>query len=245
MPASFLACVRDIPEHRIAGMVSYRLDEMPLATLVGVLRGADDFDDAESIGSEFEGWLGRFPPFACGIAAARTFRRFFPACGCQGAGAGLRVLGGIASGGDRGRRAPRGQTIVLRMDQSHIDETNETPMVSVRLRKRAVPVAWRVRSGQGNIGFGVQQELLDSGYARLPKDCVRQAGRPPVLCNGQIDWLVSKGPPVLSHSLEEHLDACSRRRRIDHRRCRFAAAGRPHGGRTLWQRRRGRYWRAA
>lgn len=64
--------------------------------------------------------------------------------------------------------ASRGQTIVLQMDQSHINDTNEVLMVSARLRKRAVPVAWRVRSTQGNIGFAVQRELLDSVRAWLP-----------------------------------------------------------------------------
>ena len=68
------------------------------------------------------------------------------------------------------RLALRGQTIILQMDQSHINDTNEVLMVSVRLRKRAVPVAWRVRSTQGNIGFGVQKELLDSVLAWLPQD---------------------------------------------------------------------------
>jgi hypothetical protein len=67
------------------------------------------------------------------------------------------------------RLASRGQTIVLQMDQSHINDTNEVLMVSARLRKRAVPVAWRVRSTQGNIGFGVQKELLDSVLAWLPE----------------------------------------------------------------------------
>lgn len=67
------------------------------------------------------------------------------------------------------RLACRGQTIILQMDQSHINETNEVLMVSARLRKRAVPVAWRVRSTQGNIGFGVQKELLDSLRAWLPE----------------------------------------------------------------------------
>ena len=67
------------------------------------------------------------------------------------------------------RLASRGQTIILQMDQSHINDSNEVLMVSVRLRKRAVPVAWRVRSTQGNIGFGVQKELLDSVLAWLPE----------------------------------------------------------------------------
>ena len=69
-----------------------------------------------------------------------------------------------------GRLASRGQTIVLQMDQSHINDSNEVLMVSARLRRRAVPVAWRVRSMQGSIGFGVQKELLDSVLAWLPED---------------------------------------------------------------------------
>lgn len=68
------------------------------------------------------------------------------------------------------RLSVRGQTIILQIDQSHINDTNEVLMVSVRLRKRAVPVAWRVRSTQGNIGFSVQKELLDSVRAWLPPD---------------------------------------------------------------------------
>ena len=59
------------------------------------------------------------------------------------------------------RLAASGQTIVLQMDQSHINDMNEVLMLSVRLRKRALPVAWRVHPTQGNIGFGVQTELLD------------------------------------------------------------------------------------
>jgi len=66
------------------------------------------------------------------------------------------------------RLAASGQTVILQMDQSHINDMNEVLMLSVRLRKRALPVAWRVRSTQGNIGFPVQKELLDSVLAWLP-----------------------------------------------------------------------------
>lgn len=68
------------------------------------------------------------------------------------------------------RLAASGQTVILQMDQSHINDTNEVLMLSVRLRKRALPVAWRVRSTQGNIGFSVQKELLGSVLAWLPPD---------------------------------------------------------------------------
>jgi len=60
------------------------------------------------------------------------------------------------------RLAATGQTVILQLDQSHINDMNEVLMLSVRLRKRALPVAWRVRSTQGNIGFSVQKELLNS-----------------------------------------------------------------------------------
>ena len=67
------------------------------------------------------------------------------------------------------RLAARGETIILQIDQSHINALNEVLMVSVRLRKRALPIGWRVRSTQGNIGYGVQEELLDSIKAWLPE----------------------------------------------------------------------------
>ncbi len=37
------------------------------------------------------------------------------------------------------RLSARGETIILQMDQSHINDVNEVLMLSVRLRKRAFP----------------------------------------------------------------------------------------------------------
>ena len=67
------------------------------------------------------------------------------------------------------RLSERGETVVLQLDQSHINTVNEVLMLSVRLRKRALPLAWVVRSTQGNIGFEVQKALLDSVLAWLPE----------------------------------------------------------------------------
>ena len=66
--------------------------------------------------------------------------------------------------------ASRGETIILQIDQSHINALNEVLMVSVRVGKRALPIGWRVRSTQGNMGFAVQEELLDSLKSWLPKE---------------------------------------------------------------------------
>ena len=68
------------------------------------------------------------------------------------------------------RLSARGETVILQMDQSHINDVNEVLMLSVRVAKRALPVAWRVRSTQGNIGFAVQKELLDGVKAWLPEN---------------------------------------------------------------------------
>jgi hypothetical protein len=41
------AYVTEIPDHRVAGLVTFRLDEILLATLALVLREAEDFDAIE------------------------------------------------------------------------------------------------------------------------------------------------------------------------------------------------------
>ena len=77
MPASFLSLMNGVADLRIAGMITYAMDEMLLAALVGVLCGAEDFDDIENIGGELLGWLRGFLPYEHGIAPAQTMRRVF------------------------------------------------------------------------------------------------------------------------------------------------------------------------
>jgi predicted transposase YbfD/YdcC len=74
---SFLEHMKQVPDHRIAGMVTYPLNEMLLATLVGVLCGADDWDEIELLGLEYLDWLRQFLPYKEGIAQAQTFRKVF------------------------------------------------------------------------------------------------------------------------------------------------------------------------
>jgi hypothetical protein len=42
-----------IPDHRVAGMVTFRLDEILLATWALIVRGADDFDAIELSSLEY------------------------------------------------------------------------------------------------------------------------------------------------------------------------------------------------
>jgi len=64
-----------------------------------------------------------------------------------------------------------GQTVVLMMDQSKISDGFECLMVSLCVGERAIPVAWTVRQVKGNLGFSVQQPLLEAVFGMLPKAC--------------------------------------------------------------------------
>jgi predicted transposase YbfD/YdcC len=74
---SFLEHIKDVPDHRVAGMVTYPLNEVLLVTLVGVLCGADDWDVIELLGMEYLSWLKRFLPFKHGVPQAQTLRKIF------------------------------------------------------------------------------------------------------------------------------------------------------------------------
>ncbi len=68
------------------------------------------------------------------------------------------------------RLAAQGQTIVLMLDQSKVNDFNEVLMVSLRIANRALPVAWRVRQTKGNIGFATQEDLLNAVASWLPPE---------------------------------------------------------------------------
>ena len=77
MSLGFLDHMRVVCDHRIPGMVTYPLDELLLATLVGVVCGADDWEGVEEIATGALDWLGGFLPFANGIPTAQTLRKVF------------------------------------------------------------------------------------------------------------------------------------------------------------------------
>jgi hypothetical protein len=61
------------------------------------------------------------------------------------------------------------KTIILMMDQSKISDGFECLMVSMRVGDRAIPLAWKVKEVQGNIGFSEQKKLLESVAAMMPQ----------------------------------------------------------------------------
>lgn len=68
------------------------------------------------------------------------------------------------------RQCEAGETIVLALDQSKLNDGHEVLMLSVRMRDRALPVAWRVRQTKGPIGWRVQHKLLETVRPWLCED---------------------------------------------------------------------------
>lgn len=108
MALSFFECVQEVEDPRIVGMVDYRLDEVLLTVLVGLLCRGEDFDEIEMLCTEHLDWLRRFAPFENGIAPAQTLsrilarldpRRLEEAFSCWSAGLCGRVAGVVAVDG--------------------------------------------------------------------------------------------------------------------------------------------------
>jgi hypothetical protein len=62
-----------------------------------------------------------------------------------------------------------GETIVLIMDQSHINKTFEMLMISVRFNNRALPLGWIIKETQGSIGFEEQAKVLNQVLKWVPE----------------------------------------------------------------------------
>ncbi len=69
------------------------------------------------------------------------------------------------------RLAQHQHTLVLMIDQSKVNATLEVLMISVRLRKRVVPVFWVVKETKGGTGFYEQEALLEVVRNWLPHGC--------------------------------------------------------------------------
>ena len=68
------------------------------------------------------------------------------------------------------RVSANGQAIVLIIDQTQANETQQAVVVAVRVGGRSLPISWRVKETEGAIGFAEQKAALDVAQALLPED---------------------------------------------------------------------------
>jgi len=68
-----------------------------------------------------------------------------------------------------GRLVGDGRRLVLIIDQTQANETQQAVVVAARVGERSLPLAWRVKKTQGAIGFAEQREALEVVAGLLPE----------------------------------------------------------------------------
>jgi predicted transposase YbfD/YdcC len=158
MRLGFLDQMRVVPDHRISGMVTYPLDEILLATLAGVVCGADDWEGVEEIATGAVGWLRGFLPFADGVPRAQTFRKVFRLIDAQALQRGFAAWAGSTRGAAREVIAVDGKT--LRGSKTSPDGTGALHLVSAYATEAGLVLAQRAVAGKSNEITAIP-ELLD------------------------------------------------------------------------------------
>jgi len=146
MGLGFLDHMRVAPDHRIAGMVSYPLDEILLATLVGVVCGEDDWEGVEEIAEGGLDWRRGFLPFTNGIATAQTFRKVFRLIDAPALAKGFAAWAASARGVARQVVAVDGKTL----RGSKTDGTGALRLVSAYATEAGLALAQRAVAGKCN-----------------------------------------------------------------------------------------------
>jgi len=66
--------------------------------------------------------------------------------------------------------AGEGQPVVLILDQSKLSDRHQVLMLALRYGDRGLPLAWRVETTQGAIGFATQKALLEAVAPWVPAE---------------------------------------------------------------------------
>lgn len=158
MSLGFLDHMRVVPDHRIAGMVTYPLDEVLLATLVGVVCGADDWDGVEEVATGALDWLRAFLPFADGVPTAQTLRKVFRLLDAQALQRGFAAWAASLRAEAREVIAVDGKT--LRGSKTSPDGKGALHVVSAYATEAGLVLAQRAVDGKSNEITAIP-ELLD------------------------------------------------------------------------------------
>jgi len=158
MSLGFLDHMRVVPDHRIAGMVTYPLDEVLLATLVGVVCGADDWEGVEEIANGALDWLRGFLPFANGIPTAQTLRKVFRLLDTEALQRGFAAWAASLRAEAREVIAVDGKT--LRGSKTSPDGKGALHLVSAYATEAGLVLAQRAVDGKSNEITAIP-ELLD------------------------------------------------------------------------------------
>jgi hypothetical protein len=158
MSVGFLDHMRIVPDHRIAGMGTYPLDEVLLATLVGVVCGADDWDGVEEVATGALNWLRGFLPFSNGVPTAQTLRKVFRLLDAQALQRGFAAWAASLRAEAREVIAIDGKT--LRGSKTSPDGKGALHLVSAYATEAGLVLAQQAVDGKSNEITAIP-ELLD------------------------------------------------------------------------------------
>jgi predicted transposase YbfD/YdcC len=148
MSLGFLDHMRIVPDHRVPGMVTYPLDEVLLATLVGVVCGADDWEGVEEVATGALDWLRGFLPFANGVPTAQTLRKVFRLLDTQALQRGFAAWAASLRAEAREVIAVDGKT--LRGSKTSPDGKGALHLVSAYATEAGLVLAQRPVDGKSN-----------------------------------------------------------------------------------------------
>jgi hypothetical protein len=92
------------------------------------------------------------------------------------------------------------QCLVLIIDQTQANDTQQAVVVAVRVGGRSLPIAWRVKETEGAIGFAEQKAALEVARRLLPEGAkvvlmgdrfYGQPGPDRVVCRGRVGLAVA------------------------------------------------------
>ena len=67
------------------------------------------------------------------------------------------------------RASSDGQQLIVIIDQTQANDTQQAVVVAVRIGGRSLPIAWRVKETEGAIGFAEQKLALEAALALIPE----------------------------------------------------------------------------
>ncbi len=95
------------------------------------------------------------------------------------------------------RAAAGGQSILLIIDQTKANETQQAVVVAARVGGRSLPISWRVKETEGAIGFPEQKAALEAALKLLPAGVM---DRLILVMTLALYWAVSTGMWAAEHA---------------------------------------------
>ena len=190
--AGIAAAVDSDLARRLSGMnVARRRGISQVVAAMLTVRGANLVELGNVLPREIASWEKRYQFVERVLGNAKT------SCDAVMASFAGQVAGALAAAGE---------TLIVMMDQSHINDLNEVLMVPLGFRGRALPLAWRVKSTKARHRLCSAKRVARGGAGDASGRCRDPAFRRSLLRHTGAGRLVRGGGLGLSHPAQIQSD---------------------------------------